>query len=84
MDTLERIAEAWLRALEKSGYVPPRGQATAEEKLRRMLRRFALQQGDAEVFLGMVKKVLWKVEENTERGGAKEGSREREPFESRT
>ena len=84
MDTVERIAEAWLRALQKSGYVAPRGQATAEEKLRRMLRRFALQQGDAEVFLGMVKKVLWKMEEKTEKGGAKEGSREQEPFENRT
>jgi len=84
MDTLERIAEAWLRALEKSGYVAPRGQATAEEKLRRMLRRFALEEGDAEVFLGMVKKVLWKMEEKTEKGGAKEGSGERKPFESRT
>jgi hypothetical protein len=33
-----------------------------------MLRRFALQEGDAEVFLGMVKKVLWKMEEKTEKG----------------
>jgi len=52
--------------------------------LRRMLRRFALEEGDAEVFLGMVKKVLWKMEEKTEKGGAKEGSGERKPFESRT
>jgi tRNA/rRNA methyltransferase len=65
MDTVERIGEAWLHALEKSGYVAPRGRATAEEKLRRMLRRFALEEGDAEVFLGMVKKVLWKIEEKT-------------------
>ena len=63
MEMVERIAEAWLRALEKSGYVVPRGKATAEEKLRRMLRRFALEEGDAEVFLGMVRKVLWKMEE---------------------
>ena len=63
METVERIGEAWLRALEKSGYVAQRGKATAEEKLRRMLCRFALQEGDAEVFLGMVKKVLWKLEE---------------------
>jgi tRNA/rRNA methyltransferase len=63
METVERIGEAWLRALEESGYVAPRGKATAEEKLRRMLRRFALEEGDAEVFLGMVKKVLWKMEE---------------------
>jgi TrmH family RNA methyltransferase len=82
MDTVERIADAWLRALDKSGYVAPRGQATAEEKLRRMLRRFALEQGDAEVFLGMVKKVLWKIEEQAQKARAKEGSRE--PFESGT
>ena len=63
METVERIGESWLRALEKSGYVAQRGKATAEEKLRRMLRRFALEEGDAEVFLGMVKKVLWKLEE---------------------
>ena len=63
METVERIGESWLRALEKSGYVAQRGKATAEEKLRRMLCRFALQEGDAEVFLGMVKKVLWKLEE---------------------
>jgi TrmH family RNA methyltransferase len=63
METVERIGEAWLRALEESGYVAPRGKATAEEKLRRMLQRFALEEGDAEVFLGMVKKVLWKMEE---------------------
>jgi tRNA/rRNA methyltransferase len=69
METVERIGEAWLRALEESGYVAPRGKATAEEKLRRMLRRFALEKGDAEVFLGMVKKVLWKMEE---RGGDEE------------
>jgi TrmH family RNA methyltransferase len=63
MEMVERIGEAWLRALEKSGYVAPRGKATAEGKLRRMLRRFALEEGDAEVFLGMVRKVLWKMEE---------------------
>ena len=62
METVERIGEAWLRALEKSGYVAARGKATAEEKLRRMLRRFALEEGDAEVFLGMVRKVLWRIE----------------------
>jgi tRNA C32,U32 (ribose-2'-O)-methylase TrmJ len=63
METVERIGDAWLRALEESGYVAPRGKATAEEKLRRMLRRLALEEGDAEVLLGMVKKVLWKMEE---------------------
>lgn len=67
METVERIGEAWLRALEKSGYLAPRGRAAAEEKLRRMLRRFALEEGDAEVFLGMVKKMLWKMEDEVKK-----------------
>src|SRR5258708_20292092 len=39
METVERIGEALLEALRKSGYIAARGEATAEEKLRRMLRR---------------------------------------------
>ena len=62
METVERIGEVLLEALRKSGYVGKRGEATAEEKLRRMLRRFEMEEGDAEVFLGMMRKILWKVE----------------------
>ena len=50
-----------LEVLRKSGYVAPPGQALAEEKLRRMLRRFELDAADAEVFLGMMRKIAWKV-----------------------
>ena len=62
METVERIGEALLEALRKSGYVAARGETTAEEKLRRMLRRFSMEAADAEVFLGMVRKILWKLE----------------------
>jgi hypothetical protein len=41
--------------------VAQRGNALAEKKVRRMMRRFALEAGDAEVFLGMVKKIGWKL-----------------------
>jgi TrmH family RNA methyltransferase len=61
METVERITETLLRVLHGSGYVAPRGSVLAEEKLRRMIRRFALNAADAEVFLGMVKKVEWKI-----------------------
>jgi len=57
METLERITESWINCLLKSGYVAARSEQLAEEKLRRMLRRFALDEPDAEVFLGMVRKV---------------------------
>jgi tRNA C32,U32 (ribose-2'-O)-methylase TrmJ len=63
METVERIGEALLEALRKSGYVAARGEAKAEEKLRRMLRRFSMEAADAEVLLGMVRKILWKLDE---------------------
>jgi len=62
MEAVERIGEALLEALRKSGYIAARGEATAEEKLRRMLRRFSMEAADAEVLLGMVRKILWKLE----------------------
>ena len=61
METVERIGEALLEALRTSGYIAARGEAKAEEKLRRMLRRFSMEAADAEVFLGMVRKILWKL-----------------------
>ena len=63
METVERIGKALLEALRKSGYIAARGEVTAEEKLRRMLRRFSMQAADAEVLLGMVRKILWKLEQ---------------------
>lgn len=59
--TVDRIGEALLEALQASGYIPPRGRTSAEEKLRRMLRRMDLQSADAEVLLGMLRKILWKL-----------------------
>src|SRR6266852_5106925 len=47
-----------LRSLEEAGEKICEGR---EEKLRRMLRRFALEERDAEVLLGMVRKILWKL-----------------------
>jgi len=63
METMERIGEALLEALLKSGYVGPRKTALAEEKLRRMLRRFSMGAADAEVFLGMIRKIRAKIED---------------------
>ena len=57
METVERITESLLACLVKSGYVAARSEELAEEKLRRMVRRFSLDEADAEVFLGMVRKV---------------------------
>ena len=61
MATADRIHAALLDALRESGYIAPRSSASAAEKLRRMLRRLNLGANDAEVFLGMLHKILWKL-----------------------
>jgi TrmH family RNA methyltransferase len=61
MQTMNRLSSALLEALHASGYIHRRSAATAEEKLRRMLLRFEFSSADAEVFLGMINKILWKL-----------------------
>jgi TrmH family RNA methyltransferase len=57
METVERITKYLLASLLRSGYVAARSEKLAEEKLRRMVRRFALDEADGAVFLGMVRKM---------------------------
>jgi TrmH family RNA methyltransferase len=63
MQTVERLTEVWLEALERSGYLGARRRRTSAEKLRRMLRRFTLEERDAEVVLGMMKKIVGELAE---------------------
>jgi TrmH family RNA methyltransferase len=65
---LERITTVLLDALNMSGYVNPVVAATTEEKARRMVRRMNLNSRDAEVLLGMLRQVLWRMK-SSERGG---------------
>ncbi len=59
--TVERLTQTLLEALHQSGYIHPRSEALAEEKLRRLVRRLRLSEADAEVLLGMVHKIVWKL-----------------------
>jgi TrmH family RNA methyltransferase len=61
METIERITESMLECLRRSEYVSARSEELAEEKLRRMLRRFSLNAVDAEVLLGMMRKMECKL-----------------------
>jgi TrmH family RNA methyltransferase len=56
----ERLTQILLEVLRTSGYVKPRVVA-AEEKLRRLVRRMELNANDAEVLLGMLRQVAWKL-----------------------
>jgi TrmH family RNA methyltransferase len=67
METMERITESLLVCLVKSGYVASRSEGLAKEKLRRMLRRFSLNEPDAEVFLGMTRKIREELAEPEKR-----------------
>ncbi len=58
---VERISGVLLEALRASGYVNPRTEASTEEKVRRLVRRLSLQTGDAELWLGMLRQMLWKI-----------------------
>lgn len=58
---MERITAMLFDALRASGYISPRTAASAHEKLRRLVRRLRLQAGDAEVWLGMLRQIVWKL-----------------------
>src|SRR5271157_77490 len=57
----ERITAVLLEALHASGYVNPSAAAPTAEKVRRLLRRLNLQAADAEVLLGMLRQIAWKL-----------------------
>jgi tRNA/rRNA methyltransferase len=63
---LDRITSLLLDALRSSGYVHPRSSAAADEKIRRMIRRLNLRAGDAEVWLGILRQIVWKLHSNEE------------------
>jgi len=59
--TIERITQTLLAALRESEYINPKTGQLAEEKLRRMVRRMNLEAADAEILLGMLHKISWKL-----------------------
>lgn len=58
---VELITCTLLEALEVSGYTTPQNASITEEKTRRMIHRLSLEERDAEVLLGMVRQILWKL-----------------------
>ena len=57
----ERISAVLLEALELSGYVNPIAAVSTGERVRRMVRRLGLSGRDAELWLGMLRQMLWKI-----------------------
>jgi len=58
---VERISDGLLEALHLSGYVKPIAVTSTEERVRCMVRRMDLSSRDAELWLGMLRQILWKI-----------------------
>src|SRR5262249_22300707 len=58
---LERITELLEEGLENSGYVHERVEGSTRLKIRRLIRRMSLNEHDAQVWLGMLRQVKWKL-----------------------
>jgi TrmH family RNA methyltransferase len=62
-ETVERITDRLEEVLERSGYVHARTEGSTRMKIRRLIRRQNLNVHDAEVWLGMLRQILWKLEQ---------------------
>lgn len=60
-EDIERITTLLLDVLAKSGYVHARVAGSTELKTRRLVRRMNLTAHDAEVWLGMLRQIGWKL-----------------------
>ena len=58
---LEMITQLLFSVLLASGYVKPRLDAVSEENVRRMVRRMHPDASDAQVWLGMLRQIAWKL-----------------------
>jgi tRNA/rRNA methyltransferase len=59
---VERMTELLETALDRSGYVHTRVEGSTRMKIRRLVRRLQLNAHDSEVWLGMLRQILWKLE----------------------
>jgi tRNA/rRNA methyltransferase len=58
---LERITTLLLEVLRASGYIDLRRVADVDERIRRLVRRLKLPARDSELWLGMMRQILWKI-----------------------
>ena len=61
MEDVERITSLLEEVLEQSGYVHERVQGSTRMKIRRLVRRMDLNAHDAEIWLGMLRQIKWKL-----------------------
>ena len=57
----ERVTTLLVEALQLSGYLDARSTAASLEKSRRMIRRLDLSSADADLWLGMLRQMIWTM-----------------------
>lgn len=57
-EELDRLTQLLTDVLQKSGYVHTEG---TDAKVRRLVRRLGLAGHDAEIWLGMIRQIEWKL-----------------------
>lgn len=60
---VERITTLLLETLHASGYLKPNAAPATEAKIRRLVRRLNLSAEDAEVWLGILRQIAWKIDD---------------------
>jgi TrmH family RNA methyltransferase len=60
-EDLERLTQSFAEVLAQSGYTNPKTAASMELKLRRMIRRLGPRGRDAEMLLGMLRQIRWRI-----------------------
>lgn len=60
-DEMERVTALLEEVLEQSGYVHARVEGSTRMKIRRLVRRMELNSHDADVWLGMLRQIKWKL-----------------------
>jgi TrmH family RNA methyltransferase len=60
-NALERFTEYLLEDLRLSGYIKLKTAAVSEQKIRRMVRRLDMEELDAQLWLGMLRQIGWKL-----------------------
>jgi len=63
---LERLTALLLEALSRSGYLNPTTAASTTLKTRRLVRRLDLSARDAEILMGMLRQIIWKLAGNAD------------------
>jgi TrmH family RNA methyltransferase len=66
---IERVTSGLLEALAISGYVNANAQSATETRIRHLVHRLNLSAEDANVWMGMLRQILWKLKDGSEDRG---------------